>query len=179
MNPTGSPSPAASEQLRTEEEIRATGAEEARLNNIESPVQILRQVFDLMPTATAEDWAVIARRLTRLPDAIDSYLTSLTTAAARGDIVPRRQVDAGIAQSRESAAPNGFFATFAAGAAPADGELPNAIRQDLDRGAADAARAYDALRPSWPTSFSRGHRPRMRLGETDTRSPLATSWGPR
>jgi uncharacterized protein (DUF885 family) len=54
-------------------------------------------------------------------------------------------VDAGIAQSRESAAPNGFFATFAAGAAPADGELPNAIRQDLDRGAADAARAYDRL----------------------------------
>jgi uncharacterized protein (DUF885 family) len=136
---------AASEQLRTEEEIRATGAEEARLNNIESPVQILRQVFDLMPTATAEDWAVIARRLTRLPDAMDSYITSLTTAAARGDIVPRRQVDAGIAQSRGSAAPNGFFATFAAGAAPADGELPNAIRQDLDRGAADAARAYDHL----------------------------------
>ena len=30
---------AASEQLRTDEEIRATGAEEARLNNIESPVQ--------------------------------------------------------------------------------------------------------------------------------------------
>ena len=81
---------AASEQLRTEEEIRATGAEEARLNNIESPVQILRQVFDLMPTATAEDWAVIARRLTRLPDAIDSYITSLTTAAARGDIAPRK-----------------------------------------------------------------------------------------
>src|SRR4029079_8449443 len=96
-------------------EILVPGAEEARLNNIESPVQILRQVFDLMPTATAEDWAVIARRLSGLPYALDRYITSLATAAARGDVVPRRQVDAGIAQSRESAAPNGFFATFAAG----------------------------------------------------------------
>jgi uncharacterized protein (DUF885 family) len=136
---------AAAEQLGIAEEIRATGAEEAHLNNIESPIQMLRQVFDLMPTATDEDWAVIARRLSRLPDAIDGYLASLTTAAARGDIVPRRQVAAGVAQSRESASPNGFFATFAAGAATADGELPSAIRQDLDRGAANAARAYDRL----------------------------------
>jgi uncharacterized protein (DUF885 family) len=136
---------AASEQLRTDEEIRATGAEEARLNNIESPVQVLRLVFDLMATATTEDWVVTARRLRRLPDAIDGYIASLSAAAARGDVVPRRQVEAGIAQSRESAAPNGFFATFAARAATADGELPSTIRQDVDRGAADAARAYDRL----------------------------------
>ena len=43
--------------LEVAEQLRATGAEEADLNNIASPVQTIRDVFDLMPTRTADDWA--------------------------------------------------------------------------------------------------------------------------
>ena len=50
--------------------IRATGADEARLNNIHSPVQDVRDVFDLMPTASADDWAMIAARLAQVPAAL-------------------------------------------------------------------------------------------------------------
>jgi uncharacterized protein (DUF885 family) len=132
---------AATEALTLAGEIRATGADESKLNNIESPVQNLRQVFDLMPTATPENWATVAVRLNQLPGAIEGYLTSLRLAASRGDISPSRQVRAAIEQSRANTGPDGFFATLAAGA----GELPAAVRADLDRGAVTAAAAYDEL----------------------------------
>lgn len=136
---------AATDQLGVAEQIRETGAEESRLNNVESPVQLLRQVFDIMPTATAADWSVIAHRLQRLPEAIDGYIASLRQAAARDDVVARRQVEAGIKQSQENAGPNGFFATFVAEASSGPAPLPAAVRQDLERGAASAAGAYARL----------------------------------
>src|SRR5690606_40098603 len=40
-----------------------------QLNNIASPVQEMRDVFDLMPTSTPEHWENIALRLAALPDA--------------------------------------------------------------------------------------------------------------
>src|SRR3954468_19062605 len=51
------------EELEVPEQLRAAGLEEADLNVINSPVQAIRDVFDLMPTRTADDWATIATRL--------------------------------------------------------------------------------------------------------------------
>src|SRR6185312_14851714 len=47
------------------------------VRNIASPVQGIRQVFDLMSTETVEDWAVVARRLRALPTALDQFRASL------------------------------------------------------------------------------------------------------
>jgi uncharacterized protein (DUF885 family) len=136
---------AATDEFTVDEQISATGADESRLNNVSSPVQEVRAVFDLMATSSADDWALIATRLARVPDAINGYIASLRHAAAQGDISPRRQVEAGIKQSRDNTGADGFFATFAAGAKTTGGELPSAVRADLDRGAQAAASAYEQL----------------------------------
>ena len=136
---------AATDEFTVDEHIRATGADESRLNNVSSPVQDVRAVFDLMATSSADDWALIATRLGRVPDAINGYIASLRQAATRGNISPRRKVEAGIKQSRDNTGADGFFATFAAGATAAGGELPSPVRADLDRGAQAAASAYEQL----------------------------------
>src|SRR2546430_13123772 len=44
------------ERIGLDVEVHDAGLHEATLNVIESPVQVIRQVFDLMPTDTAEEW---------------------------------------------------------------------------------------------------------------------------
>ncbi|WP_353361320.1 DUF885 family protein, partial [Mycobacterium sp.] len=41
------------------------------LNVIASPLQSMRDVFDLMATDTDEDWALIGRRMSKVPDRVD------------------------------------------------------------------------------------------------------------
>ena len=136
---------AATEALGVAEMIRETGAEESRLNVLASPLQEVRMVFDLMASRTADDWAAIATRLAQVPRSISGYIASLRTAASRGDVSPRRQVAAGLEQCGDNIGPDGFFATFAAGAVTQDGALPQSVRADLERGAREAAGAYEAL----------------------------------
>src|SRR6476659_1251834 len=45
------------QQLEIEEELRAMGVEEAVINNVAAPVQEVRDIFDLNPTASADDWS--------------------------------------------------------------------------------------------------------------------------
>lgn len=133
---------AASAELNVAEEIRELGAEESRLAILGSPVQEVRMVFDLMATATEDDWSAIATRLGKVPAALDGYVASLAAAAARGDIRPRRQVEACIEQCDKNTGADGFFAHLVAGA----GEVPASVRADLDRGARAASDAYAGLR---------------------------------
>src|SRR3954447_13268888 len=120
------------------EELHAAGEDERSLDVIASPAQGIREVFDLMPTDTADDWDVITRRLRAVPTAVDGYAASLRQAAARGDVAARRQVAAVAEQCAGHAAPDGFWATFASGA-------PDALRDDVVDAARDAAEAYDRL----------------------------------
>jgi uncharacterized protein (DUF885 family) len=134
------------QQLEIEEELRALGTEEAVLNNLASPVQEVRDIFDLNPTASADDWANIAARMAAVPTALSGYLASLRLAAERGDVVPRRQVAAAIGQAESNLGPDGFFAALARGAKAGDGsELPESLRADLARNAELAAGGYADL----------------------------------
>ena len=54
------------------------------LNVIASPAQDMRDMFDLMPTETTEDWATIATRLGNLPGGIDGYIETLRAGIANG-----------------------------------------------------------------------------------------------
>src|SRR5690242_14786432 len=51
------------ERVEAELAVEAAGLTVADLNVIASPHWQTRAVFDLMPTETADDWAVIAKRL--------------------------------------------------------------------------------------------------------------------
>ncbi|WP_439593253.1 DUF885 domain-containing protein [Microbacterium sp.] len=115
------------------------------VNVIASPVQELRSVFDLMPTATADDWSVVATRLRALPGAIDGYVETLRSGIAKGVVPARRQVVESITQIGRYTADNGFFATFAGDAAPAEGQLPASLAVELADSANAARVAYDQL----------------------------------
>jgi uncharacterized protein (DUF885 family) len=134
------------ERLGLDLEIHDAGLTYGDLNVIASPLQSLRECFDLMPTDTAEDWAVVATRLGRIHEGVAGYVESLRRAAADGNAPARRQVEAGARQAADFADPgNGFFANLLAGAQPGGSAPEGALARDLQDGAASAAAAYDGL----------------------------------
>jgi uncharacterized protein (DUF885 family) len=133
------------ERLGLYEELYASGEEERALNVIASPLQMVREIFDLMPTATDGDWGTIARRLGAVPAALGGWQDTLELAASRGQVASRRQVEACIRQCADLTAADGFFAALLARAAPRDGELSESTRSALGAGVAQAATAYEGL----------------------------------
>lgn len=133
------------ERLGLAEETHRAGLDEMALNVIASPLQEIRGTFDLMPTATNEDWGVIARRMTKVPAALDSWMVSLNSAAEKGNVAPRRQVEACIKQCADLTAEDGYFATLLSGAKAGDADLTDAVRSDLEESVGAAREAYRRL----------------------------------
>ena len=100
------------ERLGLAEETYAAGLDQMSLNVLASPLQAIRDVFDLMPTDTAAQWATIAARMTKIPAALDSYVESLRWAAAMGLVSPKRQVEACALQCVKLTAEDGYFANL-------------------------------------------------------------------
>ena len=71
------------------------------LNILHSPVQSIRMVFDMMPQATADDWSNIARRMEKVPEAVETYRRTLETGVSRGLTASRRQT-AGCAEQAQT-----------------------------------------------------------------------------
>jgi uncharacterized protein (DUF885 family) len=115
------------------------------LNVIASPAQEIREVFDLMPTDSADDWERIATRLGAVPAAVDGYVATLREGGAEGVVPAVRQVREVAAQAHRIAREDGFFATFAEQAKVGDGELPESLHREVERGATAAAAAYGEL----------------------------------
>lgn len=95
--------------LEVEEDLREAGCDEALLRNVASPVQDVRDVFDLMPRTTTEDWEIIASRLGHVQDALEGYAASLRSAAQRGNVASQRQIEATSVQARHIGATSGYF----------------------------------------------------------------------
>ena len=116
------------------------------LNVIASPAQGIREIFDLMPTESADDWAVISTRLGNVPGAVDGYIETLRAGIAAGHVPARRQVSEVAQQARKHGDPLGFFFDFTGEAKLGDGgELPASLAADLRTGAEASAEAYDRL----------------------------------
>ena len=130
------------ERLGLHEELHACGEEQRTLNVIASPLQVFRDIFDLMPTATEEDWNTIARRMGNVPGAMARWRESLEDSAAKGHVAARRQVEACIAQCADLTAEDGYFAGLLGRARTSDGELSGATTDLLRDGVGEAARAY-------------------------------------
>ncbi|MFF2843447.1 DUF885 domain-containing protein [Paenarthrobacter sp. NPDC057981] len=133
------------ERLGLDLEIHASGWDAADLNNIASPAQDIRAIFDLMPTDTAEQWEHIAGRAANVPGAIEGYIESLRSGAAAGKVSAARQVRIVIEQTSRYAAEDGFFAKLAANARIGDAPLPTDVQDKLDAGTSAARSAYSAL----------------------------------
>ncbi|MDZ5143933.1 DUF885 domain-containing protein [Microbacterium testaceum] len=115
------------------------------LNVIASPAQDIRSTFDLMPTATADDWSTISARLKDLPRAIDGYISTLRRGISEGVVPARRQVTEVVTQIARYTSDTGFFAEFVSEAAPDEGQLPASLARDLSTNANAARVAYDSL----------------------------------
>ncbi|WP_454131795.1 DUF885 domain-containing protein [Microbacterium lacticum] len=131
--------------LRLSIELYEAGAHLRDLNVIASPPQDLRSVFDLMPTDTVEDWTLISDRLRAVPAALDGYVQTLRAGIEAGVVPARRQVREVVTQIARYTADNGFFASFAHEAAPAEGHLPASLARAVAEHAGAARVAYDEL----------------------------------
>jgi uncharacterized protein (DUF885 family) len=135
------------ERTRAELDVYDAGLLVGELNVIASPIQDTRMVFDLMATDTADDWATIAARLAKVPDAMAGIRAGLTHSADRGRVAALRQVTKTAEQCTIWAGQSGepsFFASLIAGARDTPG-VTDALRTELEAGAVAAAMAYGDL----------------------------------
>ncbi|GAS92033.1 DUF885 domain-containing protein [Mycolicibacterium brisbanense] len=126
---------ALTERLGVIVELNDAGLDLGELNVIASPLQSMRDVFDLMATDTEDDWALISRRLSQVPDRADGYARALRTAVANGHAPAARQITRGI----EQAARIGQLFVGMAARAPLGNPV---LHQELQDGAEAAAAAY-------------------------------------
>jgi uncharacterized protein (DUF885 family) len=137
------------ERLAADLAMSEAGEHLRQVSNIFGPVQQVRSVFLLMPTATADDWAVIARRMGQIPQALAGYRESLAQGSRLGLFAAPLQVRTVAGQLGEWLAAGGGSGWFAEFAAAAD--VPAAVRADLDAAAAAASSAVAGLR-DWLTA---------------------------
>lgn len=124
------------DRLGVDRDYFEAGIKHASLNVIASPLQDIRDAFDLMPTETTEHWESIATTLAAVPNSVSGYRESLSLAKERGRVSARIQVEKVIEQARALAEPGSNFDTLIAGAA----EVPATLREQLGSHA-EAARA--------------------------------------
>jgi uncharacterized protein (DUF885 family) len=132
------------ERLTSALAVSEQGEHLCAVSNIFGGPHRIRGSFLDMPAATADDWAVIARRMARMPDALAQYQSSLEEGARRGLLAGPRVVTtvagqlAGWAQAADG---RGWFADFASAA----GEVPPALRAELDQAASAASQSIAEL----------------------------------
>jgi uncharacterized protein (DUF885 family) len=124
------------ERLGSTLELHDAGLDLGELNVIASPLQSMRDVFDLMAADTDDDWAVISTRLSKIPERVQGYAEALRARVTSGDPPAIRQVNRGIAQSEQIGQ---LFLDMVAGA-------PNPLlHNELRDRATAAADAYGSL----------------------------------
>ncbi len=135
------------ERISNEYAIHDAGLDIASLNTIASPVQELREVFDMMPTDTPEQWETIATRMSRVPAALDGVRASLLAAAEVGRVSALRQVTKVAEQADYWAGMSGrtgYFEQLAAGADRTEG-VSDSLKEKLRNAARQAQEAYAEL----------------------------------
>ncbi|MBV8949476.1 MAG: DUF885 domain-containing protein [Actinobacteria bacterium] len=116
------------------------------LRVIGSPVQAIRQCFDLMPYETDEDWHHVAMRLGNVPAAIASLRAALEEGVRRNVVAAQRQAIACAQQAatwggEEPGGGRPFFFTLV-DRYDAAGTPEGALRATLARNARAATEAY-------------------------------------
>ena len=138
------------------------------LSMIHSPIHSIRQIFDLMPRESEEDWANIASRMTLIPQGLDSYRRNLEEGLIRGLVVAKRQaretaeqcdVWIGAAEGHES-----FFSGLVS-AFDQSGVNSPGLRADLESGARLADQGIDSIARFLREDYIPGAAQRDAVGE--------------
>ncbi|MGZ7013276.1 MAG: DUF885 domain-containing protein [Acidimicrobiales bacterium] len=126
------------------------------INNLASPVQAVRDVFDVMAYESVSDWEIAARRMEAVPAALRGLRETYEQGRSRGIVAARRQAleaaeQASIWSGDREQAP--FFETLAARADGVDG-VGQALRTHLDEAAVAASMAYAELAEYLRTTYA-------------------------
>ena len=122
------------------------------LNVLFSPLQQIRESFDLAATDTAEDWANLAARMEAVPGCLAGLRTTLLEGVVSGTPAARRQALACAAQARAwSGGINGtppFFSRFSARHGSGDGSRHDSGDEAMARRLGAASSAANAAMSS-------------------------------
>jgi uncharacterized protein (DUF885 family) len=129
-------------QLKLETEIFDARLSERDLNVIASPAQGIRDIFDISPTETEQDWQNLAGRMSAVGGALAGYVETLREGIRHGNTPARRQIKEVAKQVKQLTAPDGFFLEFAKNAKTENGELPESLKRDLAKAALAATDSY-------------------------------------
>jgi len=123
-------------------DLHETGLWKRDLDVIASPAQGIRDIFDLSPVATEQDWANLNKRMRAVEGAIDGYIETLRVGIADNETPAIRQVNWVVNDLNNITGENGFFTKFA----KAEGvDLPDSLRADLAEASKVATEAYRKL----------------------------------
>ena len=128
--------------LELDVEQHEAGFWQRDLNVIASAGQDLRDIFDLMPTETEEDWSHIAKRLHNLPDAMNGYIESLRAGIKSNNMPAVRQIREVILQAEKLVADTGFFFQLSVDAGDT---VSDSLQSELVSGALESSKAYADL----------------------------------
>ncbi|MGY0389231.1 DUF885 domain-containing protein [Nocardioides sp. WG-D5] len=109
---------------------------------ISSGIHNLREVFDLMPTDTEDDWAAIGSRLAGMPDAVAGYTATLREEAAAGRVSATAQYAKVADQILGWTGQKGAGDFFSGLVARAPEATPASLRAELEASAAKANEAF-------------------------------------
>ena len=133
------------ERLTASLAVHDAGEGLRELSNILTPVQSLRAIFQIMPTDTDDDWAVVGRRLRNVPGAARGYRAALEEGDRQGRYAAPRQVDA-VVEQLGTWLSSDWYTTFA-------GRGPEAQRAELTAAAAEASAGLAELRDYLATTY--------------------------
>jgi uncharacterized protein (DUF885 family) len=123
-------------------ELHESGLWKRDLDVISSPAQGIRDIFDLSPVATENDWSNLNKRMRAVEGAIDGYIETLRLGIRDNDTPAIRQVNWVVNDLDNITDADGFFQKFA----KAEGvELSAGLRAELAEAADVATAAYAKL----------------------------------
>lgn len=106
---------------------------------ISSAIHAVREIFDLMPTGTTDEWEAIGQRLDAVPAALDGYRATLLEEADAGRVSARRQYAEVASQVRGWTGQEGTAGDYFQQVVSA---APDALRPVLTRAAEAASSSY-------------------------------------
>ena len=135
------------EEMTRSIDQHAAGLQYSGMNILHSPVQSLRQIFDLMPRSSTEDWENIASRMEGIGASIASYRETLDEGISKGITTSKRQT-AGCIEQIETWVGKGDADPFFNGiaeAGTASEEVSETLAQLLANAATNANTAYSVF----------------------------------
>ena len=125
------------EEMTRSIDQHSAGLQYSGMNILHSPVQSLRQIFDLMPRSSTADWENIASRMEGIADSIATYRVTLDEGIGKGLTTSKRQTSGCIDQI-ETWVGQGDSDPFFDGIAKSAG-ASDEVSESLERRLADAS----------------------------------------